>query len=123
MPATMTKEEHIKRHKKLHRALDELSADFMSKTGNLCSNSTILDLMKWSHEQTINPAVENRPCMGDSLKDFKRFKVVCPNLRANSPALCQILSGTEILDTAERLKPPHCDECTCVLEAVADHEN
>ena len=122
MPATMTKEEHIKRHKKLHRALDELSADFMAKTGNLCSNSTIMDLMKWSHAQTIETDVENHPVM-DPLKGFKRFKVVCPNLQANSPALCQILSGTEILDTAERLKPPHCDECTCVLEAVIDHEN
>jgi len=54
----MTKKEHIKRHKELHKALDELFADFITYTKGR-TESTILELIKWSHKQTENPTEEN----------------------------------------------------------------
>lgn len=48
-------ESHADRHKKLHRALDELAADMIEQTGSLPSRTSVLDLMKWSHQQTVLP--------------------------------------------------------------------
>jgi len=48
----MEKQEHIERHKVLHKELDELIADFMQNTNNMPSQTTILELMRWSFEQT-----------------------------------------------------------------------
>jgi hypothetical protein len=55
----MTKEEHRQRHLELHQAFDELLADWIghqpidSRKG--ISNTTIAELMRWSHEQCIEP--------------------------------------------------------------------
>jgi len=54
----MTPEEHKKRHVELHKALDELFADYISHhpiytTGFL--STPIEKLLKWAHEQTLNP--------------------------------------------------------------------
>ena len=54
----MEKEEHIKHHERLHTDLDELSADFIRHTNCLPSKTTLLELMKWSNEQTKNPTEE-----------------------------------------------------------------
>lgn len=64
----MTKAEHRRRHKKLHRAFDELAADWalhnctpksiMNGEPKLFSNTTIMELMQWSHRQTIEPDEE-----------------------------------------------------------------
>jgi hypothetical protein len=51
----LTKEEHLEIHKKLHKALDELVADYISLTGRTLSESSIIDLIHWSFEQSINP--------------------------------------------------------------------
>lgn len=51
----MNKEEHITRHKELHKALDELVADMIEHTKMLPSETTVMELMEWSHRQTINP--------------------------------------------------------------------
>ena len=48
----ITKEEHKERHRVLHRELDELLACFMDDTGKLPSQTKIIELMKWSFEQT-----------------------------------------------------------------------
>ena len=52
----MNKEEHKKRHKELHGYLDELTADWIQHNikKNL-TNTTIMELMEWSHRQTILP--------------------------------------------------------------------
>ena len=50
----MTKEEHIERHKELHKALDELMADFITNTEKMPSTS-VMEFAKWAYEQTINP--------------------------------------------------------------------
>jgi hypothetical protein len=57
----MTHEEHRQRHIELHQALDELIADWATHQprGKVFSNSTITELMEWSHRQTENP--EERP--------------------------------------------------------------
>jgi hypothetical protein len=53
----MTTEEHRARHIELHRALDELCADWVTHQNfeKLFSNTTIMELMEWSHQQTIQP--------------------------------------------------------------------
>jgi len=53
----MTIEEHKKRHIKLHRALDELFADFIFHHPDQIEflKMPIMKLMKWSHGQTIKP--------------------------------------------------------------------
>ena len=51
----MSKEEHLERHKLLHKYLDELVADYIKHTTALPSKSTLMELMEWSHQQTIKP--------------------------------------------------------------------
>lgn len=48
---------HRERHIELHRNLDELCADWAAHQpmGKLFSNSTIMELIEWSHKQTQNP--------------------------------------------------------------------
>lgn len=48
--------QHRRRHVQLHRGLDELIADFLRHNPRaLPSRTTLMRLMKWSHEQTFNP--------------------------------------------------------------------
>ena len=51
----MTPEEHIERHKKLCKYLDELLADFIWHTKKSLNNTTIMEFLDWSHSQTIKP--------------------------------------------------------------------
>lgn len=46
---------HKEVHILLHNKFDELMADFIKHTNKLPSNTTLLELAKWSHEQTKNP--------------------------------------------------------------------
>jgi len=53
----MDKKIHIKRHKGLHEALDELIADWIIHNKNKdLSKTTIIELMEWSAKQTKNPS-------------------------------------------------------------------
>lgn len=54
----MNEEEHKKIHELLHKKLDELIADFIYITKKLPSNTTLMEFLKWSHEQTINPTIK-----------------------------------------------------------------
>jgi hypothetical protein len=51
----MTTEEHQKRHFELHRALDELLADFIQHTNLRPSQTTAMQLLEWSAKQCIKP--------------------------------------------------------------------
>jgi hypothetical protein len=52
----MNESEHRLRHIQLHQALDELVADFLTHNPDKRpSTATIMELIKWSHEQTQNP--------------------------------------------------------------------
>lgn len=55
----MTDEEHRDRHLELHRALDELLADWAAQQprdgSRLFQNTTIAELMEWSYQQTKQP--------------------------------------------------------------------
>jgi hypothetical protein len=51
----MNKEDHIKRHQRLHKALDELLADFISHTERLPSKTSVVELLEWSFAQIQNP--------------------------------------------------------------------
>ena len=51
----MTREEHIARHIELHHKFDELIADFIGHTKGLPSKTTVMELMMWSHQQTLDP--------------------------------------------------------------------
>jgi len=54
-----TIDEHRGVHESLHAALDELIADYFAhqpiRRRKSLSNTTLFELMKWSHEQTIKP--------------------------------------------------------------------
>jgi hypothetical protein len=52
----MKESEHRKKHIELHNNLDELIDDAIRYGGLLPSQTTILDLMRWSHDQTIKPS-------------------------------------------------------------------
>lgn len=56
----MDTKEHKIKHIELHRALDELIADFIRHTNKLPSKTMLMELMSWSHEQTTNPNEENK---------------------------------------------------------------
>jgi hypothetical protein len=54
----LTEEEHRQRHIELHNSLDELFADFITHqpiTEGGFLQRPIIDLIEWSHSQTINP--------------------------------------------------------------------
>lgn len=52
----ISEEDHIKVHKELHAHLDILVADYMKCSDNYeLSCTSIMDIMKWSHQQTIKP--------------------------------------------------------------------
>lgn len=55
----MDKKEHIEHHERLHKALDELSADFIRHIGKLPSKTTLRELMSWSYKQTKEPTEES----------------------------------------------------------------
>lgn len=52
----MTSLEHQERHKQLHQAFDELVADFIIHTNRFPEETTIIELIHWSHQQTQSPA-------------------------------------------------------------------
>ena len=47
--------DHKRRHKLLHKHLDELLADWITHTHKLPSNATVLELLIWANEQCTNP--------------------------------------------------------------------
>jgi hypothetical protein len=60
---SMTAERHRKRHVALHEAFDELIADYLFQVkGSLPSTTTTLQLMAWSHAQTIEPTFRCSRC-------------------------------------------------------------
>jgi len=48
----MDSEKHRRRHEMLHKHLDELLADFIMATGKRPSETSIFELLEWSHAQT-----------------------------------------------------------------------
>lgn len=50
----MTQEDHSTRHRMLHEHLDELIGDYISSTHKLLKNVTVLELLDWSHSQTLD---------------------------------------------------------------------
>lgn len=51
----MDKSAHKQRHIELHKAFDELLADFIAHTKELPMDRKISDLMEWSYRQTLEP--------------------------------------------------------------------
>jgi hypothetical protein len=56
----MTPEQHQAEHVRLHRAVDELLACYLTETrrdsGRGSVHNTILQLLTWSHEKTMQPS-------------------------------------------------------------------
>ena len=51
------REEHREEHKRLHNEFDRLLADFLSsETGKFIGKTSLIDFMKWSYTQTIEPS-------------------------------------------------------------------
>ena len=57
----LTGEKHKERHIKLHKALDELFADYIEHhpKETLFTNKPIIELLRWSFAQTISPDEKN----------------------------------------------------------------
>lgn len=57
----MTKEDHKKRHEQLHKALDELFADYVSHHPHesIFTQMPLINLLSWSNEQQQNPTPQN----------------------------------------------------------------
>jgi len=55
MSLLMTSDEHKARHLMLHRNLDELLADWLTHEPTASIDRPLIDLMKWSCEQTKEP--------------------------------------------------------------------
>lgn len=55
MAEKMSQEEHKARHVELHKKLDELLADFIEQTGKTPSETTVMEFLTWSFEQTKQP--------------------------------------------------------------------
>lgn len=54
--AELDRTEHRAAHQQLHDSLDELLADWFAHVKSARpSTSTVLELMQWSHQQTISP--------------------------------------------------------------------
>jgi len=51
--STDTKHKEI--HIELHQKLDELVADYIHITGKLLNETSLMDFIIWSYEQTSNP--------------------------------------------------------------------
>lgn len=60
----ITEEEHIERHKVLHKCFDELLADFIDKAGRTLSQTNLIELVEWSYQQTFKPDIERTPLEG-----------------------------------------------------------
>lgn len=56
----MDEQEHIEHHKKLHKAFDELVADYISHTDQQFGKITVYELMEWSHRQIVEPEEEEQ---------------------------------------------------------------
>lgn len=52
----MNRDEHIEIHKGLFKALDKLLGDFIQETHQLPSETTLMEFLDWTKEQTINPS-------------------------------------------------------------------
>lgn len=48
-------EHHQQRHVLLLNMLDELAADYISQTERHLSDTTVLELLKWAYQQTLEP--------------------------------------------------------------------
>ena len=54
----MTRSQHLKRHRELHGALDELLADFLTHHRcRLISSVSLMEFLKWSASQLVEPTV------------------------------------------------------------------
>ena len=51
----MSKIEHQGEHIRLHNSLDELISDFYKATKKSLRETSIMELLAWSFEQTLNP--------------------------------------------------------------------
>ena len=55
MEKEMVNEDRIEHYKKLHNNLLSLVADMVSSTRAHLTDVSVMDLINWSHEQTITP--------------------------------------------------------------------
>jgi hypothetical protein len=63
----MTRDEHRAEHLAMHHALDCLLADYLIQhRGALPSKLMVMDLMQWSHSQTIEPSFTCSRCLAVS---------------------------------------------------------
>lgn len=118
----MTPKEHRERHKLLHDHLDELIADWLTHhpMGTRPSTSTILELMEWSYQQTVQPT-ERDGMKGDKRELPREAQVLidqfpnCARADCGHPAQAHhVAHGPSNFAPGEyRVKPGRCLEPGC----------
>jgi len=78
--------DHKARHVELHKMLDELAADFISQTGKRLNNSTCIELLEWSYQQTQQPTDD-----GWLTKDAPDFGESAASESESTPAPKQVI--------------------------------
>lgn len=98
----MTREEHVKAHMDLHKSFDLLLADFLQHNpGRLLSNTTLMELMKWSHQETENPTLLAAAHYDEDLTEGDR----CPF------AGCDGRMGFQPVENCSCHISPPCNQC------------
>lgn len=98
----MTKDEHIKAHVDLHRSFDLLLADFIQHNSDRrLSNTTIMELMQWSHAQTLDPTVSPGGCYDEDLTEG----LGCPGVGCDGK-----MGFNPVEDCSCHINPP-CNKC------------
>lgn len=98
----MTRDEHIRAHKELHRSFDKLIADFITHVdGKLLTNTSLLELIQWSHGQTLDPTMPAGAHYDDDLAEGDR----CPYAGCNGQ-----MGFAPVEDCSCHIQPP-CNQC------------
>jgi hypothetical protein len=112
----MTVAEHRARHRMLHRFLDELVADFTDKSGGMPSKTSLMDFMKWSHEQTVSPTEKRSKPLKKSEKSVTVIyegmgTCIAADLMMNGSRICSIGANNpeanELTDQIVKLATKH----------------
>ena len=115
----MDKKEHIKWHMEAHSWLDRLIADYLGHTGKTLRETDLLDLLSWSHKQTVNPdektemnykALEERALDSLLAPIHPKFKIegtVTGRLKVEKLVPKELRGLTTILNT----HPEDCPRC------------
>lgn len=98
------------KHKELHNSLDQLVACFIEQTEKSLSETTVMELIQWSYQQTIDPKCEakipNMNTRHDEKNEQCAARPVDNTGHMSSPCTCRPPEQKK-----EHKCCPHCGKC------------